>query len=116
MNDILDELRCVFCDTPLELDDLEASKVCKICISKLPASLIKANFDAPFKYAMKLRDGSLVHFSAATIIGDWVHIVGTEENVQEIVFEPSDVPLTRPRGMDVRIADIMWCADAPRGS
>lgn len=78
-----------------------------------PPSLIKACRD-PFDYALQLRNGPIIHFFAAYEHGEWV----------TLVFEPAvDIHAPTPmggypfeRGVNVRVADIVWCADAPNGS
>jgi hypothetical protein len=48
----------------------------------------------PFKYSLRLRTGELMNFESAEFAGEFVHLA-TGIN----------------RGLDVRIADIVWCRD-----
>lgn len=77
----------------------------------LPAALWKACCDS-FDYAIKLRTGEVFRFTDAELIDpEWVLISGLDhyENMfpKEFNFE---------RGLQVRLSDIVWVADAPAGS
>ena len=77
------------------------------------AALAKACFDE-FDYAMKLSTGEVIDFSSAKVLNkEWVHLVikpmKDQPKVNRIVY-PAE------RGMDVRLADIVWVMDAPQGS
>jgi hypothetical protein len=79
-----------------------------------PPALVKS-CDDPFDYALGLRNGSVVRFERATPIGrHWVHLDGVTE------YHPHDqaqaLDYNFERGLDVRVADICWIADAPQGS
>lgn len=64
-----------------------------------PPALAKACSD-PFFYQLKLRTGDVIDFECAEPINsEWVHIDDYH-----------------PRGMDVRLADIVYVIDAPDGS
>ena len=86
--------------------------ICVLCTSTLPHSLIKATYDS-FDYAMKLRTGEVIRFREAKIHGAFVTLNidqngGTDKrHYNDFSFE---------RGLDVRLSDIVWCADAPDGS
>ena len=76
-------------------------------------ALAKACYDNPFDYALKLRTGEVIRFYEARVINpEWIHIE----------FIPSDqlpekrIPYLGERGIDIRIADIVWVMDAPEGS
>jgi hypothetical protein len=75
-----------------------------------PPSLIKACQD-PFYYVLGLRDGQVFLFSEACPNGEWVWLKVDFWMAPE---EASIYPFER--GVDVRVADIVWCADAPWGS
>ena len=83
-------------------------------INKLIGSeaLTKACFD-PFDYALKLRTGEVIRFHEARVINaEWIHIkVMPEDQTVE-----KRIPYIAERGMDIRIADIVWVMDAPMGS
>lgn len=85
---------------------------CQECQRRLPPSLIKAAAD-PFDYLLRLRDGTVVRFMEARFLGapggEWVTLL---DLVEPYPYEE----YTMPRGFDVRIADIVWCTDAPQGS
>jgi hypothetical protein len=82
---------------------------CKTCQRRYPPSLIKASLDE-YDYACRLVTGEIIRFTSAAIHGDYVTLgVNTEEQERPL-------PFTFDRGIDVRIKDIVWCADAPNGS
>lgn len=67
--------------------------------------LTKALHD-PFFYAVGLRSGETIHFERAERTGNFL-----------ILHEhDADLPFPCPRGVQVRIDDIAWAADAPEGS
>jgi hypothetical protein len=77
-------------------------------------ALAKACMDNPFDYALKLRTGEVIEFSGAAILNnEWVHL-----SVKPMCEQPKTNRLAYPaeRGMDVRLADIVWVMDAPHGS
>lgn len=76
-----------------------------------PPALVKALGD-PFEYAIGLRDGTVLRFEQATDLGHgWCRL---------FLMEHGEYARARcfpcPRGVDVRVADIVWAADAPMGS
>lgn len=75
----------------------------------LPRSLAKACQDDNFEYALQLRTGQVIRFTGASISGEFAHLTAYGGNFPEL-------PYPCPRGIDVRISDIVWCADAPTGS
>ncbi|MBV8084306.1 MAG: hypothetical protein JO247_05780 [Chloroflexi bacterium] len=75
-----------------------------------PPALIKAVCD-PYDYAMKLRTGDVIHFSAADPNGDWVWI--SFDGLEDGGVTPNERSFAFNRGMYVRVADIVWVADAP---
>src|SRR5260221_13275577 len=79
---------------------------------KLPPALVKALND-PFDYALGLRDGHVIHFNEARlqIGGKWIHLIGFDEKI-----DMPGVDHYFPRGIERRIRDIIWGADAPDGS
>lgn len=90
--------------------------VCPKCARVLPASLIKATFDS-FEYILGLRDGTEIYFSEAKINGEWVHLNEWANGPDDQKFRTTaknQCPFCR--GIDVRLSDIVWCADAPHGS
>lgn len=82
----------------------------------IPPSLLKAAQD-PFTYALRLRTGEVLTFERATIYGEYATLWGSEPcGGGEYGFSREQLRYPCPRGLDVRIADIVWCADAPLGS
>jgi hypothetical protein len=82
---------------------------CDSCTQKYPESLIKAHGDT-FDYKLRLRSGETISFTNARICGDYAHLSGIDKERSiglEHVFD---------RGIEVRVSDIVWCADAPDGS
>lgn len=78
-----------------------------------PPSLAKACVDDPWQYALKLRTGDIIEFSGANPINaEWVCL-----GIEPSPYEPKgNLPYPAPRGIDVRVADIVWVMDAPYGS
>lgn len=79
--------------------------VCAECALRYPNSLIKACVDE-FSYALRLRSGDIIRFAFAEIHGEFVTVSSPFGTERGNVF-----PF--PRGVDVRISDIVWCADDP---
>ena len=77
------------------------------------AALAKACQD-PFDYAMKLRTGEVIDFSFAKVLNkEWVHL---EIKPMDEQPEANRIAYPADRGVDVRLSDIVWVMDAPRGS
>jgi hypothetical protein len=83
---------------------------------ELPPALVKALHDS-FDYALGLRNGQVIHFYEAHLSesGKWVQLIGFGDEYSHSI-EMSGVDYTFPRGLYVRLSDIMWVADAPNGS
>lgn len=96
-------------------DDEVAVAVCVACSARLPEALVKALSD-PFDYALGLRDGTTVRFEQARIAGDFVHLEGVTEWNGKRLGVQGHFPYTLDRGIDVRLSEIAWVADAPMGS
>lgn len=74
-------------------------------------ALNKACSDS-FDYALGLRSGAVFRFTSATLLNrEWIHLVHDGDRQALLGFG-----YTFPRGIDVRIEDIAWVADAPAGS
>jgi hypothetical protein len=104
--------QCTVCDRTVMAYDNEFP-LCRPCYMRYPDPLIKANSD-PFDYVARLTTGELIRFNESDIRGNWVHLWGSEYDGRDRCF--SDLPYPCPRGISVRIAQISWVADAPRGS
>ncbi len=89
-----------------------AAHVCRPCALTVPPSLLKAAIDNPFDYALGLRSGHVLRFKGCQFHGAWVTIM-LGEGVRS---EPLGTHYTFDRGVDVRLDEIVWCADAPQGS
>jgi hypothetical protein len=75
-------------------------------------ALAKACVD-PFDYALKLRTGEVIRFERARMLDPrWIHLsLGDwEQDAVKIL------PYKADRGVDIRVADIVWVMDAPEGS
>jgi len=115
---ILDDCLCSLCssqdekgDQPMsEMDDMFGDPT-----GEFPPALAKALTDHPWEYALGLRDGRVIHFSGAELLqgGKWIHLPGPDDKYR---CDLSGVDFTFERGIDVRISDIVWVADAPNGS
>lgn len=92
-----------------------------------PPWLVKATFD-PFVYAVGLRNGLTLTFNEAEQMqgsSEWVRLLGVAQftlpssntvGLEEAPFVVGAGPYTFARGLEVRLADIVWVADAPFGS
>lgn len=97
----------------MEIDSEKISEVERLTSMVVGSSaLTKACFDV-FDYALKLRTGEVIRFSDATVLcKDWIHLDLSAFDQPE----KDGVPFKAVRGMDVRIADIVWVMDGPEGS
>lgn len=91
----------------------------------------KATYDE-FTYAVGMRDGTVYRCGNAEVVGEWVLLTGggcwSVEYYEEAVFmftpgtwpgpikDYPDKGVALRRGVQVRLADIAWVADAPEGS
>jgi hypothetical protein len=102
------------CGRPTAVDgEFLKDLACRRCRRRLPPALVKAVGDR-FQYACRLRTGDIIRFTGATIRGEYATL---ELDTQLWPGDPARVdPYPFPRGLDVRIADIVWCRDAPEGS
>ena len=90
----------------------ENSKLVQIIVGS--NALAKACTDCSFDYAVRLRTGDVIRFIGAEIINnEWIHL-----DLGDWLDQPTSNKLAYPakRGIDVRIADIVWVMDAPEGS
>jgi hypothetical protein len=88
-------------------------------------ALAKACWDS-FDYAMMLRSGTVVYFrEARPVSAAWVTLKEIHAVMPSSKFRPDVYPKPMfcrgdetvfPRGLDVRVDDIVWIADAPHGS
>ena len=77
-------------------------------------ALAKACQDDSFDYALKLRSGEVIRFVGAYVLSpEWIHLFVMPKRCQP---ENNRLPFLADRGVDVRIADIVWVMDAPEGS
>jgi hypothetical protein len=92
-----------------EADELEMDDEAK-WTKGLPDALVKAVAD-PFQYALMLRDGTIIEFEGAAppSATGWVLLNGPR-----VVNRGYNACLER--GIEVRLAEIAWVADAPHGS
>ena len=73
-----------------------------------------------FEYALRLSSGEIIRFHSAKIYGDYVTLSGGDggydsRSLAACEQDPS-LPFSFERGLDVRLSEIVWCADAPNGS
>lgn len=85
----------------------------------LAPTLVKALHN-PFAYAMGLRNGQTLWFESACLSPDglWVHLLRRESGLMvggdaQARLPLQLLPVPFERGIDVRISDIVWVADAP---
>ena len=81
---------------------------------RYPPSLRKATEDT-FDYALRLTTGEIIRFQYAELHGDYVTL-HAGDGPDGKGFESSALRHPCPRGIDVRVDQIVWCADAPEGS
>ncbi len=101
------------------------AKVCPQCALKFPPSLLKACWDC-WDYAVLLRNGMWLRFRIAEIHGDYVTLhTNSPDKMASNFLNGKDefgdgvankLPYPAPRGIDVRVSDIVLCVDAPEGS
>lgn len=73
--------------------------------------LVKSTMDS-FDYLIRLRTGELIRYSEAKIVSQgWLHLEGARLDTGR-----QDDGEKFPRGIDVRVDDIVWAKDAPYGS
>ena len=77
-----------------------------------PPTALGKSMEDQFDYAMKLRTGEVLRFERAEDLGGgWVRVHFHEDgNEFHIDYFPA------PRGVDVRVSEIIWVIDAPIGS
>ena len=87
-----------------------------------PPALIKA-VDDPFDYALRLKDGSLIFFEYAVPCGknnEWASLyfqdIHSGSEVWRGSFNHTFAVGGYARGLEVRVSEIVWAADAPFGS
>jgi hypothetical protein len=102
-------------------DDFPPAEFCTECLRRIPPALQKALYDH-FDYACGVNWGGrvfVIRFEDATIRGEWVTLDHTD-SASLLDLQPDDdsprLPYAFPRGLDVRLSDIVWVADAPQGS
>jgi hypothetical protein len=105
-----DVSECVVCGKTIA----EERPACRECSLEYPDALIKACFD-PFTYVLQIRSGQIIAFESASINGDWVHLTRPGHTSFDFA-RPYDLKFPCPRGIDVRLSEIVWVADAPNGS
>lgn len=99
------------CSSCLKRQVSDFQGICDACEEKFGPHLGKALCD-PFDYAIGLKNGHVFRLVGGdvSIVGEWLIINGIEEHT---------VPLkssTFPRGMQLRLSEVAWIADAPEGS
>lgn len=77
-------------------------------------ALAKACIDSPFDYACRLRTGEVIAFSGAKLLRDgWIELTLKPLSDQPVI---NRIAFPAERGLEVRVADIVWIMDAPNGS
>lgn len=90
-------------------------------MESIPDALSKALNDQ-FDYAMGLRNGQIIYFGQARLQEnrEWVTLIGvnglSHAGGDGGSIEMTGVSCAFPRGVDIRISDIVWVADTPNGS
>lgn len=78
----------------------------------IPWPLVKASLDY-FTYVVGLRTGDIIEFHCCEFDEDHVWVT-LQDIISHNLFEPEHA-MPFPRGIAVRIVDVLWAADAPRG-
>lgn len=107
-------MECCVCRKEFEGREDDPEPACPTCSLELPPSLLKACGD-PFAYALGLKSGTVIEFCEARITGRWVKLEGVMTG-GECPFDKLIFGHRFYRGLEVRLEDIAWCADAPDGS
>ena len=113
MSDEPKRKNCLACGKQLpqrEPDPIPSVVFCEDCHRRYPPALLKACYDV-FEYAARLTTGELVLFSKATIHGDYATLAIFHDLYEEQGL--GQLPCQCPRGLEVRVDQIVWCADAP---
>jgi hypothetical protein len=88
--------------------------ICPSCALLFPPAILKAMND-PFYYVVGLRNGMVIYFDwVEDIYGEWIVLRLWEGEIEGRTNPPELPPC--PRGLEVRLSDIVWAADAPFGS
>lgn len=62
----------------------------------------------PFDYALKLRTGEVIRYEHASLAGtEWAHLHQARDYPEGEEY---------PRGIDIRLSEVVWVKDAPQGS
>jgi hypothetical protein len=70
----------------------------------------------PFQYAVGLRNGMVIYFDwVEDVHGEWLILRLWEGEIEKGRKNPPELPPC-PRGLEVRLSDIVWATDAPGGS
>lgn len=112
-------LKCARCGSGYQVQGTEYgedSAICPECRHFYPPSLLKAEQDQ-FDYALRLSTGEIIRFESASFHGDYVRLHASLPNGDECFTDKNpELPFRFARGIDVRLSEIVWCADAPQGS
>ena len=107
-------MKCEFCDAPESKE--------RMCFPNYPQALQKACHD-PFDYLLKLKNGDVFFFSEACQHGEeFAHITIQSRDRCANMCEESDwyealnSDRAFERGVEIRVSEIAWIADAPHGS
>ena len=110
---------CSVCHHQMLEDRAGSMDACPTCVATIGDVLVKAVTD-DFDYAIGLRTGDVIRFTSAHYAGDnWIYLVGVDnwgDNSALLRNHREDHNNPCPRGLQVRVTDIVWAADAPNGS
>jgi len=93
-------------------EDIEALAMSQYGI---PPALAKAMYDQSFDYALGLCTGEVIRLGTAHISADgkWVHLSDMGGYGDETYTVSTSASFPFVRGVDVRLDDIVWVAEAP---
>jgi hypothetical protein len=96
-------------ERPLGWEPDYLDTVCVSCRPFYSDTLLKIVGDY-FDGVLGLKNGMVIRFRTGRIDGDFVHL--TLDGMPQI----QPLPYGFDRGIDVRLSEIVWCADTPNGS
>jgi hypothetical protein len=123
MDDEIDKLKKQLFELTSKLHDTEYQiNTRELTAAGWPPALIKSTYD-PFDYALGLKNGTVIYFEYATAFGhnhEWAVLhfqdIHSGSQVYETSFNHTHRIGGNDRGLEVRVSEILWAADAPYGS
>jgi len=123
MDDEIDKLQQQVFELSIKLEDTEyQNNTRELTAAGWPPALIKSTND-PYDYALGLKNGTVIYFEYATAFGhnhEWAVLhfqdIHSGSQAYETSFNRTHQIGGKARGLEVRVSEILWAADAPHGS